>query len=311
MTTHMRALLAGLLLACGALVATVGVARNTGGGNDDPTPPKGPYVALGDSYTAAPKVPDQDNSPAGCDRSSNNYPSVVARQLGLSGDDFTDVSCSGATTEDLTAAQSTDDGTNPAQLKALSDDTRFVTLGIGGNDIGFSALVKSCVKAGAFYYATGSGKFFGTGDAPCEKEYVDGGTDEVEQRIDKAGGQLADVLAEIKDRAPKARVYVVGYPEILPADGKNCGAEMAMAPGDVKYLSEKEQHLNDELRARAKAAGAGFVDTYSPSEHHNACSDPDTRWVEPLVPASPAAAVHPNERGEKGMAAAVLKAVGA
>ncbi|MFF0013030.1 hypothetical protein [Streptomyces sp. NPDC005374] len=67
------------------------------------------------------------------------------------------------------------------------------------------------------------------------------------------------------------------------------------------------QWLNAELRKRAGAAGAGYVDTYTPSEGRDACSAQGTRWIEPLVPKSPAAAVHPNERGERGMAEAVLR----
>src|SRR5688572_23797059 len=38
------------------------------------------YVALGDSYTAAPLVPDTDTT-NGCLRSTNNYPALVAAAL--------------------------------------------------------------------------------------------------------------------------------------------------------------------------------------------------------------------------------------
>ncbi|MGW1274634.1 GDSL-type esterase/lipase family protein [Streptomyces sp. NPDC002491] len=116
-------------------------------------------------------------------------------------------------------------------------------------------------------------------------------------------------------RAPRARVYVVGYPAILPAEGTEgtegagCGGELPLAPGDMSYLREKEQQLNSELRERAQTSGAVYVDTYRPSEGRDACSDAATRWIEPLVPSSPAAAVHPNERGERGMADAVLDAL--
>jgi lysophospholipase L1-like esterase len=111
-------------------------------------------VALGDSYTAGPRIPDRTGAPAGCDRSDHDYPALVAERLGLRAADFRDVSCSGATVADLTTPQSTDDGTNPAQLSALSAGTRLVTLGIGGNDIGFASLVTTCVKAGVFYDLT-------------------------------------------------------------------------------------------------------------------------------------------------------------
>ena len=63
------------------------------------------------------------------------------------------------------------------------------------------------------------------------------------------------------------------------------------------------------LRQDAQAAGAGYVDTYTPSVGHDACSDPASRWLEPLLPASPAAPLHPNAAGEQGMADAVIRAI--
>lgn len=304
--------LAGIV-SCGVLFTAVLIGRPDGTGNDgnakDERPRPGPYVALGDSYTSGPKIPRQAGTPAGCDRSDHNYPAVVARQLGVPAADFRDVSCSGATITDLTAPQKTPNGTNPAQLSALSTRTRLVTLGIGGNDIGFGSTVTQCVTMGAMYRATGSDRLF-SDDAPCKKQYVDGGTDEVAQKIQATGRQLSEALAEIERRAPKARVYVVGYPAILPAEGKGCGRELPLAPGDATYLHDKGKQLNTVLRGQAEAAGATYVDTYSPSVGHDACSAQKTRWIEPLRPSSPAAAVHPNAHGEQGMAEAVLRAIG-
>ena len=89
------------------------------------------YVALGDSYTAAPGVP-QTEQETGCLRSNGNYASLVANQLKS---DFVDVSCSGASTVSLVGAQHTADHVYPPQFAALSADTSLVTLGIGGNDL--------------------------------------------------------------------------------------------------------------------------------------------------------------------------------
>jgi len=309
MKTSVQAGVAGLL-ACGTLLTVVLVTRD---GDDDhtgvtySTTSKGPYVALGDSYTAGPGITDPTGTPAGCDRSAGNYPALVAAELGLKGGKFRDVSCSGATTSDLTSSQHTDKGTNPPQLRALSSDTRLVTVGIGGNDIGFSSMIKRCVAMGALYRLTGSGKYF-TEDAPCARE-ADAGSDAVEKKIATAGDRLTRILTEVKRRAPEARVYVVSYPAILPADSADCGRGMSLAPGDMTYLREKEQQLNTALRQRASEAGVGYVDTYTPSTDHNACTAKNTRWIEPLVPENPAAPVHPNARGERGMAEAVLRAV--
>ncbi|MGW1780669.1 SGNH/GDSL hydrolase family protein [Streptomyces sp. NPDC002143] len=316
MKTSVRAALAGAL-ACGVLTTAIVVGRPDDSPESDP--PSGPYVALGDSYTAGPDIPGQNGSPAGCERSDRNYPALVARRLGLPAADFRDVSCSGATVADLTAAQSTDRGTNPAQLSALSDRTRLVTLGMGGNDIGFASLVKTCVKSGVLNFALSGLKGLkdlkdldaGSGDAPCKDRYVSDGADEVEQRIEAADERLAQALAEVGRRAPEARVYVVGYPAILPSHTTGCGDEMGLAAGDVAYLHDKEQQLNGMLRERAEKAGAHYVDTYTPSVGRDACADRRVRWIEPLVPLAPAASVHPNERGEQGMADAVLKTLGA
>ncbi|TPQ23319.1 SGNH/GDSL hydrolase family protein [Streptomyces sporangiiformans] len=296
------------LASCAALLAAVTVGRD-GDGNVASSlfkPPNGPYVALGDSYTAGPKIPDQTGKPAGCDRSDRNYPALVSDGLGLAAADFRDVSCSGATIGDLLAPQSTDRGVNPAQLSAVSSATRLVTVGIGGNDIDFSSLITSCVKAGVRYQLENRIGDRQADDALCRARHVSAGTDEVEAKIKAAGGRLSGVLSDIERRAPKARVYVIGYPAILPAKGTDCAGRMGLAPGDVTFLRQKEQQLNAMLRDKAESAGAGYVDTYTPSAGRDACADRDVRWVEPLMPAVPAAPVHPNERG---MAQAVLRTV--
>lgn len=258
----------------------------------------GPYVALGDSYTAGPGIPEQTGVPVGCARSSRAYPALLAARLHLGAGRFRDMSCSGARIADLDGRQVTSDGVNPAQLSALSHDTRLVTLGIGGNDIGFGELVERCVSASLLRQAS------------CRAELTADGQDSVEARIRTAGERLADALTEIRRLAPRARVYVVGYPAILPADGAACAAGLAMTAGDVAYLRSKEQHLNAMLRGRALAAGAGFVDTWTPSVSHDACEAAQTRWIEPLIPSAQAASLHPNARGEQGMAEAVLASLG-
>ncbi|WP_133260152.1 SGNH/GDSL hydrolase family protein, partial [Streptacidiphilus pinicola] len=241
-----------------------------------------------------PGIPEQTGLPAGCGRSSRAYPALLAARLHLAGGQFRDVSCSGARIADLSRGQSTANGVNPSQLSVLSPATRLVTLGIGGNDIGFADLIQRCVTAGLLR------------QTPCREQLTAGGEDSVAARIRTAGERLTTALAEIRRRAPHAHVYVVGYPAILPADGAACASGLAMTASDVAYLRLKEQQLNTMLRARAGAAGARFVDTWTPSLGHDACQAPENRWIEPLLPATQAASLHPNARGEQGMAEAVL-----
>ena len=251
------------------------------------------YVALGDSYTAGPLIPNQLPSPLGCWRSDHNYPHLAAqsRQVALH-----DVSCSGATTEDLFAPQLVLGGPNPPQLDSLHLGVTTVTVQIGGNDIGFTEIVSRCVAVLPL----------GT---PCQDVYRQGGVDEISRRIAATGPKVAAALAEIHRRSPAARVYVVGYPAILPEAGPGCWPLLPIAPADVPYLRDKEKELNAMLAARASAAGAVYVDTYGPSIGHDACQLPGVRWIEPLVPLAPAAPVHPNALGMQGMAVPLLAAL--
>jgi lysophospholipase L1-like esterase len=107
------------------------------------------YIALGDSYAAGDGIPTQFNVASGCGRSSHSYPVLVAGHLGLNASQYRDVSCSSAKIADLTAPQSTGSATDPPQLSALSADATLVTLGIGGNDLGFRGILTRCVALDA------------------------------------------------------------------------------------------------------------------------------------------------------------------
>jgi lysophospholipase L1-like esterase len=266
------------------------------------------YVALGDSYTAAAGVPDQTGTPAGCQRSDANYPSLIAQRLKLDPASVHDMSCSGATISDLTQPQSTDNGVNPAQISALSSSTTLVTLGIGGNDVDFSGILARCSGMGLISNAID--KATGQNLAPCRTAYTSAGVDQIGQKIQTVGGELASALTTIREKAPHARVYVVGYPELLPSGGEACARLLSITPADLAFLNGEEVALNAALKQRAEAAGDLYVDTYTPSEGHDACTASSTRWLEPWLPANPTLPLHPNSLGEQGMATAVLNAIG-
>jgi lysophospholipase L1-like esterase len=251
-------------------------------------------VALGDSYTAGPLVPSQTGSPAGCLRSTHSYPFLVAAGTGAA--TFSDVSCQGATTTDMTHAQSVPLGTNPPQDNALSARTTLVTLQISSNDIDFLGVVEHCTKLSL---TTPFG-------SPCKNSYTSGGTDQLRAKIAKAAPKVAADLRGIHAAAPNARVVLAGYPVILPNSGDGCWPLVPIAYGDVPYLRGVEQALNAMLAAAAAANNATFVDTYTASIGHDVCQDPGTKWVEGLIPTSPAAPFHPNQLGEQNMARQVL-----
>ena len=256
------------------------------------------YVALGDSYTAGPLIPLLSGSPAGCLRSTSDYPADVATAIGASS--FTNVSCSGATTADMTQPQSVTLGTNPPQFGALGSGTTLVTVGIGGNDIGFYSIVKTCAEESIT-------NPFGS---PCKNHYTAGGTDQLAQAIQNLEPKIGSVLQRIHALAPTARVFLVGYPVILPNSGNGCWPLVPISFGDVPYLRSVEWKLNAMLVSEAAANGAVFVNTYADSIGHDACQAPGTKWMEGLIPTSPAAPFHPNKLGEEHMADQVITAIG-
>jgi hypothetical protein len=58
--------------------------------------------------------------------------------------------------------------------------------------------------------------------------------------------------------------------------------------------AREAEELNAMVAEHAAANGATLVDWYGASIGHDACKLAVIRWVEPLVPVSPAAPVHPN-----------------
>ena len=200
---------------------------------------------------------------------------------------FKDVTCSGATTAEMTKAQGS---INPPQFNALSADTDLVTLTLGGNDIGFSNIITTCVVDG-LSNPTGS---------PCKADFNSSGSDAVNTRINAASTKLATTLAGIRARAPKARVLVVGYPSLVPDSGESCRPAVPFADGDVPYLRDAEKKLNAALETQAKSAGDEYVDTYTFTIGHDMCQTNDSeRWIEPLdTKLKPA---HPNWTGQVAM----------
>jgi hypothetical protein len=255
------------------------------------------YVALGDSYTSGPGILPPDPAIPGCLRSQVNYPHLLARDL----QQFTlvDVSCSGAQTKDMTSSQDVDPDPDPApQFNALNANTKVVTLGIGGNDLGFVDIAETCVRLAIQSPLATS---------PCRDYYLANGV--VTARLAALQSRLDVVLDGIAARAPVAKIFVVGYPDILPEDPAfylQCRPVLPVATGDIPYLRDRvEKQLNAVLKDRAIAHGASYVNTYTASIGHDACRLPGVRWVEPVAPAADAAPVHPNRLGMEATASAV------
>lgn len=268
----------------------------------DPEPPRPPamatgqvYVNLGDSYASGTGVlPLQEDSPFLCFRSQHDYARIVAERTGRV---LTDVACAGATTEHLTTAQY--DGV-PPQLDALSARTELVTMMLGGNDNGtFGRSISVCGDVGRLV----------PDGSPC----TDGRRAEL---LDPIGNRtypaLVAALRAVRERAPRAKVLIVGYPWILPPR-TGCFPDIPIAVGDVPLLREIQTRLNAVVERAAKRTGVTFVDMSQVSAGHDACKPERVRWIEPqdnrAAAASLVGGLHPNAAGQRAIAERVLVAL--
>ena len=248
------------------------------------------YVALGDSYAAAPLVPPPDPADPMCLRSLAGYPRVAAQDLGAR---LTDVTCSAATTDHLSTSQYP--GTAP-QYDALTPAADIVSITIGGNDADVFSEALGCVNILPPPYGTS-----------CAEMNTAGGTDKVRARIDAWAPVFGTVLDEIARRAPNAEVFVVGYGNYLRTDG--CHPAQPFWKQDANYIQGVVDHLGAVLRRTAEEHGATFVDTYTPGIGHDICAAPADRYIEGLVPTRPAAPLHPNAAGARVIGDALATAV--
>jgi lysophospholipase L1-like esterase len=243
------------------------------------------YVALGDSYTAAPGIPGQTSSD-GCQRSSANYPHLVATALTVGTLD--DVSCTSADTGDVTTAQLT--GVGP-QLAAVTADTDLVTIGLGGNDLGlFGSLITGCLRQDA---ASVPG-------TPCTDTLASKAT----PALTRIEANLVGVVRAVRSKAPSAQIMLVGYPQIIPASG-SC-ANGPFAPGDYAFMRKVNHGLTQAVAAAARASKATYVDVWSASAGHDLCSS--DAWINGLGGAG-AAPFHPFAVEQQAVARLVAAAV--
>ncbi|WP_245815947.1 SGNH/GDSL hydrolase family protein [Rhodococcus maanshanensis] len=251
------------------------------------------YVNLGDSFSAGSGVyPVVPTAVSQCMQSERNFSHIVAQQLGHR---LTDVSCGGAKTGDFYAPQYP--GTR-AQLDALTPTTELVTLMIGGNNNNtFAGAMATCI--GAMVSSP-------VAQAPCQAQHGAKLAEPIETQTYPA---LVKALSDIHDRSPQARVFIAGYPWLLPASG-SCYPQMPVAAGDVPYLRALQAKLNDAVRRAAKETGATFVDMSQVSEGRDGCKPVGERWIEPMLFATQPVPVHPNADGERAIAAEMLKAIG-
>jgi lysophospholipase L1-like esterase len=271
------------------LVAVVLVASCSDGSDGaGPTGAAG-YVAIGDSFVSGPGIAPADPDQPGCLRSQSNYPHLIAADEASGA--LHDVSCGGETTEMLRDGRTLDDGTVvEPQLASIGRDTTRVTVGIGANDSAATAgLYTNCLLPAS---AT---------DALCDTF----ASTYMPTVFPKTLDSVASVLDEVRERAPRADVRLVGYLRIAPEQGQ-C-AELPLSETRRALVARYEKAMSSTLAKAAKRAGVPYVDLHAVSAGHDACAG-DQAWVNGIADSTATgdgAFLHPTAAGMRAAASTV------
>lgn len=258
----------------------------------------GRVVAIGDSLasgmglgSALPMV-----NPA-CGRTTGSYPERAAAKLTPS--TFVDVTCNGGHSgvyeyswTGLPQAPNNNGATIPPQYDALTSDTAAVILGTGGNEAYFGEVVKACTgsdaNVNAFYHG-------GSYTNSCAAyDYSNATHNLLAVRVNNSKTLVANVLNEIHQRSPSAKIFLIGVPRVARPDGVGCmfpGMFMPQADGPVYATWEdglRSAMISDVNAFNSSTPGnyARFVDAQAISGiSHTMCeSDWNNRWMNNWVP---------------------------
>lgn len=235
------------------------------------------YAAVGDSYSSGNGAGRYDLAGSPCRRSSQGYPALWAGRHRLRA--FTFVACSGAGTSDV--------GRQQAAL--VPRDADLVTVTAGGNDAGFGFVLGTCTAT--------------TNDGLCATAIRLGAA----AAVTTAPAGLAAALSALKQRAPRARVVVLGYPRLFETGP--CTVPGAPNARRRAELNRAADLLNTSLATAARASGARFVDVRGRFAGHGVCAPAGQAWINP--PGRGADSYHPTAVGyARGYLPALVAATG-
>jgi lysophospholipase L1-like esterase len=217
------------------------------------------YVALGDSYSSGVGAGSESGS---CGQSPHAYPALWAAATKPAS--FTFAACSSATTSDVIGSQ----------LSSLSASTTLVSITIGGNDVGFTSIMETCVLEST---------------SACEKAVSAAET----YANTTLPGLLDTMLADIRSHAPSAKVIVLDYPDFYDLSVKFC---LGLSSGDHQALDSGINDLDGVLRTAAAGNGDTFADVRPLFAGHELCDG--SGWLHSITwPISDS--YHPTATGQK------------
>jgi lysophospholipase L1-like esterase len=225
------------------------------------TIPDSDYLGLGDSYAsgegAFSYLAGTDNKDNKCHLSSLTYSFLVGIDLNLNSTHS--VACSGAKVANVgNYAEEAQYDISKKPADAFSDywipgykpqldfiiDNRpdLVTISMGGNDIGFSEIIKRCIISGDTCFSTYEERLG------------------LVKNINSKFEALANMYIQLKvEAAPGARIYVIGYPQIAKPDG-NCGLNVRLNNDEIKFGEGLIGYLNYAIEQATRKAGVLYVD---------------------------------------------------
>lgn len=275
----LAALLAALALVLGAGLAgpvdpasaAVSAARpdkppKPGGGGGGTTELE--YAAVGDSFAAG--VGAGSYLDSSCYRSSKSYPRLLDADANRRLVSFP--ACSGASTVETVA-----------QVATIATTAKVVTVTVGGNDVGFSDVMRNC-----FVFISSSA---------CQSSIDAGAAIAASQDF---RDDVAAVIAAIRARTePDAKVIVAGYPLLFHENAS--GVNPKYAWGDE--VNDETVVLNGVIRSVAEANGAVFVDVMDDFAGHGISSA--SPWINDWAWLDTIRGFHPNATGYVAYASAI------
>ena len=248
------------------------------------------YIGLGDSYAAGTGggayLPNSFPAPTDCRQT------VSAYSTQLSGANW---GCFGYTTEGVSAVvtgASLDPATSPFLAKAS-----VITVTVGGNDIDTGAVAANCVPS--------------TATAGCRAALFNS----LAVKLPQLPAKIKAMVALIKQKAPRAKVVLTGYPRLFTVNDFMTAEQKTAA----KTINSAADLLNATIALSALATRTKYVSVTNQFINHGVGSaDP---WIVGLQPvcqltatcapgAQPLDTFHPTATGHtSGYKAAVASAL--
>ncbi|KAH0559822.1 hypothetical protein GP486_003657 [Trichoglossum hirsutum] len=208
------------------------------------------FVAFGDSFAAG--IPAGNPYTGGgtgsgnntCSRFDGSYNVKLKNDPKVKAANFDFLACSGATAQDV----------QNNQVPLLDQNADFITVTMGGNNVGFGDIVNGCVY-----------RFNGILAPDCD-QVLNSTLARINNNSDFLN-PITNSLRAIMTRAPNAKVYVMGYPKFWNATTTQCDNvswNYWRTPGATKMTRAIRQRMNDLLDAMNNKISAAVQSLNNP-----------------------------------------------